>query len=342
MNARRFCRLCALGPLLAGGLLAPGAPAQLQVSNSATLTLTRDGTNLLLRADFDTTNGAFTLLQADRLDALRLPPCACQISNQIHDLNWVPPERTRSWTLPQAGASNRFFRLLLEPVLSRGRALVWKDDPIDWDATRALYGEITNAFIQTGTNEYGNPVGYYQHTPVVMKQPQEVWLDHLGTYDTNGVLVGSNEGKLTGFYGTTRAWSVLPFVFPELPQLSNILSASNDFRVDYTGASNGDPRASLVAASEVNFYWAINDYRTRFFNDAFITELNLPPEIDANMRSRQYRPDLSMSGTLQANRPILWAEEQDARLDAMWLYPQANHMTATVRSAYTHPLYTAS
>ncbi len=71
--------------LIAFGIFswALSARAQLTVSNSATLTVTVSGSNLLLRADFATTNGAFTLVQGDRPESLILPRHAFQISNQI-------------------------------------------------------------------------------------------------------------------------------------------------------------------------------------------------------------------------------------------------------------------
>src|SRR5437879_147181 len=78
----RLAAACALAAAISPSL------AQLTDSNFATLTLNISGSNLLLRADFDTTNGAFTVVQAERPDALRLPACSCQISNQILDIGW--------------------------------------------------------------------------------------------------------------------------------------------------------------------------------------------------------------------------------------------------------------
>ena len=134
--------------LLAVGLslLALSARAQLTVTNSVTLRVSMVGSNLVLRAGFDTTNGAFTLVQGARPDALTLPACSCQISNQILDIGWVQPARTAQWTLTNWSATPaRFFRLEFEPFLNRGRALVFKDGPLDFDAMRATYGSITNS-----------------------------------------------------------------------------------------------------------------------------------------------------------------------------------------------------
>ena len=148
----------------------PFVTAQLSWTNSATLTVLQSNSHVVLRAEFSTTDGAFNLLQADRLDRLHLPPCACQISNQIYDLNWVPDSREIEWTLSDLPDSKpRFFRLLLEPVLSRGRVLVFPNGPIDWS----------------------QPLDWEHPTYV---QPTEVWVDNLGSYDPEGNLTGSNEG----------------------------------------------------------------------------------------------------------------------------------------------------
>ena len=80
-------------------------------TNSATLAVSFDGTNVLLRAGFSATNGAYTLVQGPRPDALALPACSCQISNQILDLGWVPASGTAQWTVTNGPASARFFRL---------------------------------------------------------------------------------------------------------------------------------------------------------------------------------------------------------------------------------------
>ena len=300
-------------------LLSATGRAQLTVSNSATLTVTLAGSNVLLRADFATTNGAFTLVQGPRPDALQLPPHSFQISNQIVDIGWVPPARTAQWTLTNATAATRFFRLELEPVLTRGRALVFKDGWIDFEATRALYGPLTNG------------------GPVVFKQPEEVWLDHLGTYDTNGVLIGSNEGMLTGFYGSTLI-NTIGELYPPLAHIPDVprrYSPNNDFRIDYTGAANGMPRESLIWASEAQFYWNIQDYRTRFLNQQFVEELNLPPDLASNILHRQYRPDLMMetnfSGPIRYERPLFAVEEMPGPNFPFRFSPQENAYGVSLR-----------
>jgi hypothetical protein len=96
-------------------LLVFSARGQLTVSNSATLDVSIVGSNLVLRADFGTTNGAFTIVQGERPEALILPRYAFQISNQIFDLGWVPTNRTVQWTLTNYPANGaRFFRLELD------------------------------------------------------------------------------------------------------------------------------------------------------------------------------------------------------------------------------------
>ncbi len=59
-----------------------------------------------------------------------------------------------------------------------------------FDAMRRTYGDITN--------NAQNPDGATNTTPIIFKPPVELWLDNLGTYDTNGVLVGGNDGRLNG------------------------------------------------------------------------------------------------------------------------------------------------
>lgn len=117
-----------------------------------------------MRADFDTTNGAFTLVQGPRPDALRLPDSTPSILlHQILDIGWVPASRTAQWTLTNSPAS-RFFRLELEPA--HGRALVFKDGWIDFEATSALYGAMTNANgpgAQATTGSVARPPRHLRH-----------------------------------------------------------------------------------------------------------------------------------------------------------------------------------
>jgi hypothetical protein len=112
---------------------------------------------------------------------------------------------------------------------------VFKEGWLDFEAMKAQYGSITNSAF------YTNGAWQYASTPPVIKQPQEVWLENLGTYDTNGVLIAANEGTLTGFYGRTRIDSLQTFdpQYESLGDVPRLLSLSNDFRVDYSGFANG-------------------------------------------------------------------------------------------------------
>lgn len=304
-------RVCSPKVLVAVALLcAWPAWAQLSWTNSATLSVALAGSNVLLRAEFATTNGAFNLLEADRLDRLQLPRYAHQISNQIYDLNWVPASREMRWTLTNApAASPRYFRLLLEPVLSRGRVWVFPNGPID----------------------YTKPVDWDHPTYV---KPTEVWIDNLGEYDLEGNLIGANDGYLTGFYVETRVNSTLPLILEDVPDLTRNRQHNNDFRVAYSDTMT---REELGWLSEAQSYWQINDYRNRLMNDAFIEELDLPPALEENLRVRQYRPDL-YDGTPNPGldrRPWVGSIEFGTFGDtALSLRPEFNYMTETFRSPH--------
>jgi hypothetical protein len=183
-----------------------------------------------------------------------------------------------------------------------GRALIFLDGPIDWDATAAA-------------NAWTNPV---------YNTPSEVLLTNLGIYDTNGVMVSTNGGVLTGQYLETDVGEI-----PTFGTVNRVNSTNNDFRVDYTGAANGMPRESVIWSSEAHLYYYMNDYRIRFLNGPFIDQLSLAPQVDQNLRNLQYRPDLT-TGTRFA-KPVLQVDEV-VNPRGLGLFPDSNYMTVGLRS----------
>lgn len=343
MNPRPTRHLLAL--LMAFCLAAISARAADPFTNSATLAVSFDGTNVLLRAEFAGTNGAFTLVQGARPDALTLPACSCQISNQIFDIGWVPAARQVQWTLTNWPASSaRFFRLQLEPFLTRGRALVFKDGPLDFDAMRRTYGDITNNYQNTSI---ANPTNT---TPMIFKQPVEVWIDNLGEYDTNGLLVASNEGKLSGRYAKTELYTVDEYVpgfagLGTLPNIAEIHSATNDFRINFQGDQMVTPRQAALWHSEAQFYHDVNDYRVRFLNDAFITELGLPPELERNVRTLQYRPDLQFTafpGVIPTRQKAILEVLESFRVLGIQIFPIPNALSVPCRSRAPYQAFESS
>ena len=252
-------------------------------------------------------------MQANRPEALVLPSCSCQISNQILDLGWVG-QFQRQWTLTNGPApATRFFRLLLEPHLTRGRALVFIGEPLDFAAMRALTGDITT------------------NTPMIYRPPREVWLDHLGNYDEQGRLTNSNQGALDGKYGkiTSRTFHN---IFLDLFPFPSITSPSNDFRVDYSGAANGLPRESIIWSSEAQIYHDLTEFRTRYFNDEFIDSLGLPAQTVQNLKHLQYRPDLMMSEPTEFHKPEIQIQESVDVEGGIRLHPERNFMESVARS----------
>ena len=318
--------------------LSPALPlsAQPAFTNTATLAVTFDGANVLLRAEFAGTNGAFTLVQSARPDALTLPACSCQISNQILDIGWVPAARQVQWTLTNwPAASARFFRLQLEPFLTRGRALVFKDGPLDFDAMRRTYGSITNNY------QNANDATPTNNTPMIFKQPVEVWLDNLGEYDTNGLLVGSNAGRLSGRYGITDLYTIDEYVQggKAWPNIAEIHSATNDFRINFQGDQTITPREGLLWSSEAQLYHDFTEFRSRFMNDQFISDLQLPPEIDKNLRYRQFRPDLVLFGYPgEAHKPVFCTLEKFP-VGGLNLFPIPNVFVAAARTLVDYQNY---
>jgi hypothetical protein len=183
-----------------------------------------------------------------------------------------------------------------------GRAMVFLDGPIDFEATAA-------------TGNWTNPV---------YNTPSEVLLTNLGIYDTNGVMVSTNGGVLTGKYLETKVSYQSTFGI-----VSRLNSANNDFRIDYTGATNSMPREGLMWSSETHLYYYINDYRLRFLNDPFIDQLSLAPQVDQNLRNLQFRPNLS-TGTRFA-KPTCFASER-IPVSGLTLFPDDNFMAAGLRT----------
>ena len=308
-DVRRWIRLTrwlrwlprALPPRYLGGylaLLSLGLTARAQAfTNSATLSATVSGTNLLINYTLTTTQGWVTLFAADRPDQLAT-------NARPVDLAPVPPAMAGQFTVPlDPAAPAQFYKLLIEQWPSRGKALVFKGGPLDFAAMRQTYGDITNN-VQTADGTATNT------TPMIFKQPVEVWLENLGTYDTNGVIVGGNGNLLNGKYGNTDVSSINApgSGFPLVSRLN--ATANNDFRVIYDGTGSIPARQAVVWSSEVQLYYDVNDYRTRFLADTFIDELGLPPEIAANLKQRQFRPDLNMGSSPRAGTPVLLVYER--------------------------------
>lgn len=276
-------------------------------TNSATLAITLSDSNLVLGYSCANTNGAITVFQSDRLDA--------PLSEwSILDSRWIPSAGEGQLVLPDWRTNQqRFFRILLEPFLTRGRALVFKDGPLDFAAMRALTGDITT------------------NTPMIFKQPQEVWLEELGDYDTNSVLIGSNSGFLSGKYAFTAVDSIerQDLGFEGIPRVQ---SPSNDFRIWFFGNETVDQRRALLWSSEVQFFHDIHDYRNRFLNDPFIEALHLPADLEENLKLRHFRPDLNMEGyPPPKQRPALYITERFIS-DSFYLFPVDNIADAPVRT----------
>jgi hypothetical protein len=182
-----------------------------------------------------------------------------------------------------------------------GRALIFLDGPIDWEATAAA-------------NAWTNPV---------YNTPSEVLLTNLGIYDTNGVMVSTNGGALTGRYLDTFVSSIS--LYGIVPTMN---VPSNDFRVDFTGSENSLPRESLLWNSEGHLYYYINDYKVRFLDDNFIGQLNLSTQTQLNLKFLQYRPDFQ-TGTRFA-KPTLQVDEE-VQPSGLGLFPDVNFVTAGAR-----------
>jgi hypothetical protein len=185
---------------------------------------------------------------------------------------------------------------------SKGLALVFKDGVMDWN-----------------TFQFKNPV--------------EVCVGNLGVYDDTGTQIATNGGLLNGRWGKAESLSI-DQIFPDLaylgpvPQLSSDI---NDFRVDYTGATQNDVRAGVLQSAVANKYYFIDDYRTRFLNDAFVDSLNLPAQIAKNLKYLQYRPDLQSNPAATLAKPKFRVDEI-GQADGLVRLPIPNIYRSTVRT----------
>ncbi len=213
------------------------------------------------------TQGWVTLFHADAPEALLT-------GGRVVDYQRVPATGAGVFFVTNRNDARGFFRVLWEQNLTRGRALVFQDGPLDFDAMRRAYGDITNG------------------TPLIWKEPAEVFIDNLGRYDTNGRYAGPTS-ELKGRFVN----SVLSPIIVEgtmFTDIEDLYSQIHDFRVNLAGDQNVEQREALLWSSEAQLYHDINDYRNRFLNDAFIKELKLPPEIEQNLLLRQMRPDIDV------------------------------------------------
>jgi hypothetical protein len=104
--------LCRAAICLSTFWLAQALYAQAGFTNSATLSVQLEGTNVAVHYSMTTTQGWVTLLSADRIESLAT-------NAQFVDAVSVPPSRQGQFLVPRApGASARFYKLLLEPLPS--------------------------------------------------------------------------------------------------------------------------------------------------------------------------------------------------------------------------------
>lgn len=142
-------------------------------TNSATLTASIDGTNLVIAYSLSNTQGWVTLFQADRPETLFT-------QSQPVELARAPVSGLGEFRIPiNPGAPTKFYRLLVEQWLSRGKALVFVNGPVDFAAMRQMYGDITNLSVVAYTNQFGGKEYTNQTTPIIFKAPVEVCLEHL-------------------------------------------------------------------------------------------------------------------------------------------------------------------
>ena len=308
-------------------LLPPSARAQ-TFTNSATLTAALSGTNLVITYSLMNTQGWVTLFQAGSLTDLAT-------NAQPFDLAPAPGSGQGQFTVPvNPAAPSQFYRLLLEQWPSRGKALVWTNGPLDFAAMRATYGDITNLPVIAGSNCYTgygcSPFYTNATTPSIFNQPVQVWIDNLGFYDTNGVLVSGNNGALTGKFIETPALSANN-PGAGFPIINSLASANNDFRVNYLGDSTLPPRNAVIWSSEAQMYFDVNNYRSTALNDSFIHALQLPAQLQQNLINLQYRPDLNMGSTPTAYKPVFFAQEV-SNPGSIQFFPVSNGANVALRS----------
>ena len=193
---------------------------------------------------------------------------------------------------------------------------------------------VTGQVVKTTGLAYVFPNGVMNWNTMTFNQPVQVTLHDLGQYDSHGNLIGSNNGLLTGKYASTNIESIdeydTSYGLSNVPELT---SSSNDFRVDYTGATHNDPRQAILWASEAQAYYYIDDYRRRFLNNSFIDSLNLPAQIKQNVENLQYRPDFQSSPAATLAKPKLQAiEEITPQADRVFPAPNVEDVDVRTRA----------
>lgn len=157
----------------------------------------------------------------------------------------------------------------------------------------------------------GSDVGralVFRRGPLLDQQLSEVCLTFLGTYDpTTGTRTGNSFDPAAGGFVLKGKYVETNVSLNDASPIPRLNTPDNDFRIDPTGAADGQPRESILWSAEAHQYYFITDYRERFANDAFVQSLGLPPAIEQNIRFRQYRPDLQ--GGTASGKPVFLAAE---------------------------------
>jgi hypothetical protein len=277
----------------------------------------------------------------DEVDFLDLDPFMNEISNSRTDLaaNFScdgkfqnPIAETQGFADALAARSTAEYNTVVRGLCggaallaTRGKALVFVNGPLDFDAMRASAGAG----------------GITPETPPIYRKPTEVCVDNLGVYDPEtGALTGGNDGFLNGKYART---DVLAINFgDDMP--TRLFSSENDFRVNYLGDSKTPIRKAIISSSEVQMYFDVNNYRSTIFNDRFIRSLGLSPEIEKNLVTRQFRGDLEIPDIGPTNTkavPILEAEEA-TNPAGIELFPLDNGARASIRNKLVPTNFSAS
>ncbi len=197
---------------------------------------------------------------------------------------------------------------------TRGRALVYRDGPINFEAMKASSSD--------GMIHYD--------TPIIPNEPTEVCVDNLGLYDLNGNFTGGNNGIANGKYTYTGV-TALNQPTDNLLRFGAYKNLQNDFRFSLFGDDGlNTPREAVMRAGAVQLYHDISRFRNTIVNDGFIEALKLSPEIRANLISRQGRPDLIMKTPLRPSRPVSTTLERFDQT-GIELFPEINQMQVGTR-----------
>ena len=203
----------------------------------------------------------------------------------------------------------------------------------------------------------------YPEGPVNTPNYQEVCLTFLGEYDEEtGFRIASNSGRLNGKYLQTGLRSIDEYD-PDFPyntwdEVPEFMDHGNDFRLspecwDYPEPGQDacpdgvSQREAHLWTSEVHVYHYITDYRRRFLNNSFVDSLDLPADIRDNLKNRQYRPDLNMSGGEAEVKPRIRLVE-GITADGLGIVPDENKLTIPVRTRgnnepfYSRPVYSSA